>query len=279
MLETRELKLATKTITASIRTDAGCVREANEDAGRHIKPSDPEKQLTKGVLTVVADGMGGHASGEIASRLAVEAIGEFYYADRQHTAIDALRKAIELANEEIYEASRSSKKFFGMGTTVIALVLLGDVGFSAHVGDSRLYRRRGRDMQLLTLDHSEVMEMVKRGVISLEEARNHDDKNIILRAVGTLPNVEVEMSEIFTVKTGDEFLLCSDGLCDMLDDDEIRRIWADAPDIHSACESLIERAKQSGGHDNITVGIVRVAANEPMPGKNIRVTRETGALA
>lgn len=280
MLETRELKLAAKTITASIQTDAGCVREANEDAGRHIKPNDPEKQLTKGVLTVVADGMGGHASGEIASRLAVEAISEYYYADDKYTAIDALRNAIELANTEIYETSRASKKYFGMGTTVIALVLLGDVAFSAHVGDSRLYRRRGRDMRLLTLDHSEVMEMVKRGAISFEEARNHDDKNIILRAVGTLPNVEVEMSEIFTVKPGDEFLLCSDGLCDMLDDDEIRRIWADAPDVHAACENLINRAKQTGGHDNITVGIVRVAPeNEALHNKSVRITRETGALA
>jgi protein phosphatase len=135
-------------------------------------------------------------------------------------------------------------------------------------------------MRLLTLDHSEVMEMVKRGAISLEEARNHDDKNIILRAVGTLPKVEVEMSEIFTVKPGDEFLLCSDGLCDMLDDEEIRRIWADAPDVHAACENLINRAKQNGGHDNITVGIVRVAAdNEVLGDKTVRITRETGALA
>lgn len=266
---------AVKTVTASVQTDAGCVREANEDSGRHVNPSDLETQTRKGTLTIVADGMGGHASGEVASQMAVELISEIYYADETNSAQDALRNAVEQASQQIYETSLTDEKFFGMGTTVIALVLLNDSGFSAHVGDSRLYRLRGNHLEMMTLDHSQVMEMVKYGIISMEEARNHDDKNVILRAVGTQPAVEVEVSELFSVEEDDEFLLCSDGLCDMLDDREILQIWLAAEDVHSAGENLIHEAKERGGHDNITVGIVRVAASGGMEiSQNVRVTRE-----
>ena len=269
---------ATKTVIASVQTDAGCVREANEDSGRHVKPSDAETQTRKGTLTIVADGMGGHASGEVASQMAVELISEIYYADQENDAPDALRYAIEQASHQIYETSLSDEKYYGMGTTVIALVLLNDRAFSAHVGDSRLYLRRENTLEMLTLDHSQVMEMVKYGIISMEEARNHDDKNVILRAVGTQPTVEVEISDVFSIKANDEFLLCSDGLCDMLTDDEILQTWTAATDIHQAGENLIEAAKRSGGHDNITVGIVRVSAEgEMQASRNVRITREIAA--
>jgi protein phosphatase len=130
-------------------------------------------------------------------------------------------------------------------------------------------------MERLTMDHSQVMEMVKQGIISLEEAHTHDDKNIILRAVGTQPAVEVEVSAPFEVSAGDEFLLCSDGLCDKVEDAEITVVWLGANDIHAACEQLIELAKERGGHDNITVGIVQVAAeNEVKTSKAVRATRE-----
>ncbi len=284
MFETKKLNMngATKTITATVQTDAGCVREANEDSGRHVLPNDPETQFKKGILTIVADGMGGHASGEVASQMAVDLISEFYYADKTHSAPGSLRNAIELANRQIYETSLTDEKMFGMGTTVIALVLLSDRAFSAHVGDSRLYRLRGQKMEMLTLDHSQVMEMVKYGIISMEEARNHDDKNVILRAVGTQPSVDVEVSETFTVEAGDQFLLCSDGLCDMIEDEAIRRIWVSARDVHAAGERLIEQAKENGGHDNITVGIVRVSAQgDAEASENVRITREveTGELS
>lgn len=268
-----------KTVTATVQTDAGCVREANEDSGRHVLPNDPETQFKKGILTIVADGMGGHASGEIASQMAVDLISEIYYADKTKSAPDALKNAIEQANKQIYETSLTDEKMFGMGTTVIALVLLNDKAFSAHVGDSRLYRLRGQNMEMMTLDHSQVMEMVKYGIISMEEARNHDDKNVILRAVGTQPAVEVELSESFTVEASDQFLLCSDGLCDMLTDDEILQTWAAAADVHAAGENLIEAAKERGGHDNITVGIVRVSAEgEMQTSRNVRITREIKAV-
>ncbi len=277
MLETRKLESnnLVKTVTATVQTDAGCVRQANEDSGRHVSPNDPETQFRKGILTIVADGMGGHASGEVASQMAVDLISELYYTDKTHSAPNALQNAIERTNKRIYETSLTDEKLFGMGTTVIALVLLNDTAFSAHVGDSRLYRLRGQKMEMMTLDHSQVMEMVKYGIISMEEARNHDDKNVILRAVGTQPSVEVELSETFTVEANDQFLLCSDGLCDMIEDETIHQIWASAKDVHDAGEQLIYQAKENGGHDNITVGIVRVSAQgDTVASRNVRVTRE-----
>ncbi len=266
---------STNSVVASVQTDVGCVREANEDSGRHILPNDAETRNKKGILTIVADGMGGHASGEVASQMAVDLIGEIYYADRKTDSPDALKNAIETASAQIYETSLTDEKMFGMGTTVIALILQNGSAFSAHVGDSRLYRLRAGQMEMMTIDHSQVMEMVKYGIISMEEARSHDDKNVILRAVGTQPAVEAEVSETFAVETGDEFLLCSDGLCDMLADEEIARIWTAAADVHTACERLIEAAKQSGGHDNITVGIVKVSGEGAAEtGGDVRITRE-----
>ena len=281
MLETRKLDLdqMTPNISASVQTDTGCVREANEDSGRHIAPNDLQVRLSKGTLTIVADGMGGHASGEVASQMAVELISEFYYASPAGTASEALRGAIEAANAAIYETSETEEKYFGMGTTLVALVLQENTAISAHVGDSRLYRFRTGHLEMMTTDHSQVMEMVKHGIISMEEARDHDDKNVILRAVGTQPEVEVEVSEPFTVESGDTFLLCSDGLSDMIHDDEIESIMRSAGDIHTAAEKLINAAKTSGGHDNITVGVVRVSApNEHEASRSVRVTREVEAL-
>ncbi|MBA3600612.1 MAG: serine/threonine-protein phosphatase, partial [Acidobacteria bacterium] len=243
MLSTGEFTKPNLNVAASVQTDAGCVRQANEDNGRHVSPNDAETRLSKGTLTIVADGMGGHASGEVASEMAIELISQIYYADKNQSAQTALRNAVEQANREIYETSLTDEKFFGMGTTVIALVLLNNTAFAAHVGDSRLYRLRGQEMEMLTLDHSQVMEMVKLGIISMDEARNHADKNVILRAVGTGSAVEVEVSELFAVEVGDEFLLCSDGLSDMVEDAEIRHTWASADDIHVAVENLINIAK------------------------------------
>jgi PPM family protein phosphatase len=275
MLETREVRYIPQSVKASITTDVGCVREANEDRGLHIKPYDSETQTRRGTLTVVADGMGGHASGEVASQMAIELIGEHYYSDLENDAPTALKNAIQLANYEIFQTSVSDEKYYGMGTTIIALVLLDKVGYAAHVGDSRLYRLRNQNLEQMTMDHSQVMEMFKQGIISWEETKNHDDKNVILRAVGTQQNVEVEVSEGFEVNPNDEFLLCSDGLCDMVEEDEILGIWTRAKNIHEAGENLVQRAKDNGGHDNVTVAVVRVPAeNEAVVSRNVPITRE-----
>lgn len=271
MQSTREIKSASE-IVASVQTDVGCVREANEDAGRHVRPNDPQIQLTKGTLTIVADGMGGHASGEVASRMAVELISEFYYADERFDTGAVLKDAIEAASDRIYQTSLTSEKYFGMGTTLVALVLQNGTAYVAHVGDSRVYLLRAGKFSQITEDHSQVMEMVKYGIISPEEAKTHEDKNVILRAMGTQAAVEAELAAPFAVQPEDTFLLCSDGLCDMVDDEEMHAILLNSADIHAACESLVETAKQNGGHDNITVGIVKITASGAA--QTVRATRE-----
>jgi len=280
MLQTRQFSLddAEISVTASVQTDPGCIRDSNEDSGRHVNPRDNETLAARGRLTVVADGMGGHASGEVASQIAVEAISEIYYSERKLAPPDALRKAVEAANHEIYEASLTDENLNGMGTTLVALVILGDRAFSAHVGDSRLYRLRGQRLELLTMDHSQVMEMVQHGIITMDQARNHDDKNVILRAVGTQPEVDVDVSSVFAAEPGDRFLLCSDGLNDMLEDGEIEAILASEADEFSAAEKLIAAAKANGGHDNVTVGVVSIGATHATPPQEARITREVEAL-
>ncbi len=275
MHETQEYTPQPLTVAASILTDPGCVRETNEDNGRHISPSVPADKLNRGTLTIVADGMGGHSSGEVASEMAVDLIGRYFYDNGSSPVEEALRQAIEQASAEIFDSSIADTRLFGMGTTVVALVIRDNAAWIAHVGDSRLYRLRNNHMDLLTMDHSQVMEMVKMGLLSIDEAQTHDDKNVILRAVGTQPHVEVEISGPFEVIEGDEFLLCSDGLCDMVVDEEIARIWNDSDEIHLAVERLVELAKQRGGNDNITVAIVRaLPAEETGVARNVPITKE-----
>lgn len=244
-------------VAASVQTDVGRVREINEDSGRFSRPSDPATLASKGVLLIVADGMGGHSAGEVASGMTVELVPRLYYGS-QSPAPDALREAVEETNRQIHAASLADESKRGMGTTCTALAVVGDEAFAAHVGDSRLYMMREGKVYLLTEDHSAVMEMVKLGLITMDEARTHEDKNVILRALGTAPEVEVSMLTPFRVRAGDKYLLCSDGLYDLVVDEEIESELSAAEDIHAAGERLIMMAKARGGHDNITVGIVEM---------------------
>ena len=242
-------------VVASMLTDVGCVRELNEDSGTYVQPDDPEVLASKGLLILVADGMGGHSSGEVASGMAVEVIKRVYYEDGGSPQ-SALKKAFLEANSAIHKTAEKDESKTGMGTTCTALVLQNGTAISAHVGDSRLYLVRDGSIYLMTEDHSAVMEMVKAGLITLEQARHHPEKNVILRAMGSHADVEVTTwQEPFPVRAGDRFLLCSDGLYDLVEDEEIKGIVAlSAPE--TACASLIALAKERGGHDNITVGIV-----------------------
>jgi protein phosphatase len=270
---------------ASVQSDVGCVREINEDSGRFVRPDDEAQFREKGAMLVVCDGMGGHSAGEVASGMAVEIIPEIYFGSGGEGP-QALKEAVEEANRRINSAAAVDESKRGMGTTCTALVLQDGQAFAAHVGDSRLYMVRGGRAYQLTEDHSAVQEMVKLGLITKEEARHHEDKNVILRALGTSPEVEVSTLEPFTVRAGDRYLLCSDGLYDLVTDEEIEHELSNGGDIESAGQRLIALAKSRGGHDNITVGIIAVAphgaAHEPgrpnEPGKsdevNIRATRE-----
>ena len=261
-------------VLATIQTDPGCVRDVNEDASRFIAPNDPEVLAKKGTLLIVADGMGGHSAGEVASGIAVETISQTYFESGDNPA-DSLKAAFAEANLRIYEASKSNEKFEGMGTTCTALVLQHDSALAAHVGDSRLYLIRSSEIYLMTEDHSAVMEMVKLGIISMEQARHHEDKNVIVRALGTAPQVEVSIWENpLEVRAHDQFVLCSDGLTDLVEDKEIKSVVLSANDNHSACENLIQLAKKRGGYDNITVGILSMEPAGREETKHLRETRE-----
>lgn len=266
--------VATHRVLANLQTDPGCVREVNEDAGRLIRPNNSEGLSSKGTLIVVADGMGGHSGGEVASGIAVDTVCRVYYGAEEGPT-DSLKKALTSANRLIYETSLADENLKGMGTTCTALVLQETRAFAAHVGDSRLYLLRGEELYLMTEDHSAVMEMVKRGILSLEQARHHEDKNVIVRALGTSPEVEVFVwANPFSIRIDDQFLLCSDGLYDLVEDAEIKSLMLDAPDPQSAAESLIDLAKKRGGYDNITVGVIRIAPLLSGKPTNLPETRE-----
>ena len=255
----------------SMLTDVGCVRELNEDSGTYVQPDDQEVLKSKGTLVVVADGMGGHSAGEVASGLAVDVISRVYY-ENGGDPRSALESAFHEANRAIFKTAERDSSKSGMGTTCTALVLQNGTAISAHIGDSRIYLVRDGSIYLMTEDHSAVMEMVKAGLITLSQARHHPEKNVILRAMGSHAEVEVTTwQEPFPVRAGDRFLLCSDGLYDLVEDEEIKQIVL-LSEPRTACENLIALAKKRGGHDNITVGIARL---NPEGNANAGVVPET----
>jgi PPM family protein phosphatase len=246
------------TVTSSFLSDIGCQREINEDSWLLEQPHDEALREQKGILALVADGMGGHAAGDIASKLAATVISTKYYRSLKPPEA-ALAEAFHAANRTLYQAAQKQSHLHGMGTTCTALVLWEDVALCAQVGDSRLYLIRNEQIYLMSEDHSAVMELVRRGEMSLADARNHSDKNIILRALGPQPNVQVSLwNTPFPVRDGDQFILCSDGLYDLVSDEELRQAVAPR-EPSTACERLIALARERGGHDNITVGVVQIS--------------------
>jgi PPM family protein phosphatase len=266
-------------LTTSVQTDVGCVREANEDSGLLVRPNDPRMLAERGVILIVADGMGGHASGEVASQMAVAEVSQLYY-QLAGAPRGALKTAVEEANRRIFAASEADPARAGMGTTCTALAVVGHSVYVAHVGDSRFYRLRDGRLEQMTEDDSAVNEMVKLGLISRDEARTHEDKNVILKALGTTPEVEAAALEPFAARVGDVYLLCSDGLTDMVEDELIGRTILEAGDVHAAAERLVRLAREAGGHDNITVGLVGVvpAGTAAAESANVRTTREVEAV-
>ena len=239
----------------ALLSDVGCVRSNNEDTGVVVRPGGANRLDPPGVLAVVADGMGGHAAGDVASQLAVEWIPKIYFG-AEEAGVQALVESIEVANAEIFERARSERD--GMGTTVVALALVGDAAWIAHVGDSRIYRVREGRIEALTRDHSLVRQLVDEGHLSEAEAETHPDRNVVLRALGTQPDVDVEApTRPLRLAPDDHFVLCSDGLTDLVSGDEILEC-VDAAPAYEACQQLVELARQRGGHDNITVAILRV---------------------
>jgi PPM family protein phosphatase len=244
-------------IVASVFSDVGCLRELNEDTGKYVDPEDSELKAAKGVLLLVADGVGGHSAGEVASSTAAEVISRVYY-EHQGDMNSALVEAFREANREICKTASADPRLKGMGTTCSALVVNNGAAISANVGDSRLYLIRNDDIYLMTEDDSVVGAMVKHGLITREDARHHPDKNVIVSALGGAPEVSVSTWYApLPVRVGDHFLVCSDGLSDLVNEQEMKQAVISAPP-EDACLNLIALAKHRGGHDNITVGILGV---------------------
>lgn len=247
------------------RSDIGRLRETNEDSHLVLDFLCINKTFSRSVgFLAVADGMGGHEGGEIASGMLVRALARQAAHDWLPRAIDGdktfdtatwLAGAIQTGNEEIYEWSHDAG--LAMGTTIVAAVVMEDQVCIAHVGDSRAYRINDMGIERLTADHSLVESLVAANQISREEARAHPQANVIYRTVGDNPHVPVELSRI-TLAAGDFLLLCSDGLNGMVSDDTIRDIVKGAPSPQAACDLLIETANHAGGEDNTTVILVEL---------------------
>ncbi len=238
------------------KTDLGCVRENNEDKFEFFQPDDEDVLALKGSFYAVADGMGGHAAGQIASELALKTAIKAYYAEQSPVVEEFLRSAIQQANGLIYDAARAIAERNGMGTTITALVIRGEEFFIAQVGDSRCYRLRGNRIEQLTDDHSWVNEQVKRGALTQDEAEMSPFKNVITRSIGNAPYVDVD---IITdeLREGDQFLLCTDGLSNEISESDMKEAMQRGSPSQAAWD-LIELALERGGRDNCTVLILKI---------------------
>lgn len=243
------------------RTDIGRKRTNNEDNLISVVPEDNQLLQDRGALFVVSDGMGGHARGEVASELTIQKVKEYYYQDRQNDIPTALQEAIKQANtsirQEIEATGEPATNSFTMGATCVAAVLHGQTLYAANVGDSRVYVLHAGQLRQVTRDHSLVAQLVENGIITPAQARVHEKRNMIYRSLGQ-NEVEVDLfSE--TVQEGDTLILCTDGLCGVLEDDDLRTIVAQhSPD--ESVQRLIARANEEGGPDNVTAIVVRVSA-------------------
>jgi protein phosphatase len=239
-------------------SDRGRVRLNNEDACGLIVPETPEELSEKGAIFVVADGMGGHRGGEIASQIAVRTILAFYATNSEQDRSHALAFAFREANKTIIQESVADSALFGMGTTCTALALRDGRAYFAHVGDSRGYLLRAGAIEQITKDHSIVGEMVRSGIISDEDARHHPRRNVITRSLGAQEDTAADVSAVpLEIQAGDVFLLCSDGLTTYLNDQDLVPVLAESPP-EEACKRLVKMANDEGGRDNITVIVVAV---------------------
>lgn len=237
-------------------TDIGRKRKLNQD---FVYSSDEAVGNLKNVY-IVADGMGGHQAGDYASKCTVETMIREIKGCFEQSPIRILSRAIRIANDQVRRKAREDESLYGMGTTVVAATVLGKYLQVANVGDSRLYIIN-EEVRQITRDHSLVEEMVRMGGLDREAARNHPDKNIITRAIGARDTIEIDFFHE-ELKSGDLILMCSDGLTNMLEDEEIGRILKTPGTIEERAERLIDAANQNGGRDNIAVILIDAFARE-----------------
>ena len=238
------------------KTDIGRKREVNQD---YVFVSDQPVGTIPNLL-IVADGMGGHNAGDYASKFVVQVLKKELAKSREDGPRAMLKKAIASANHQLIAESKTDAKLEGMGTTLVAATVIEHTLYFANVGDSRLYLLND-EIRQLSKDHSLVQEMVRLGGLNAEEAKHHPDKNIITRAIGVKEDIEIDFFE-YRLKKGDIILMCTDGLSNMVEDEEIFQIVRSSRDVVEAVEQLIERANSNGGKDNIGVIVAEPFAGE-----------------
>ncbi len=252
-------------------TDTGCTRPHNEDAIRFVQPSVSSLRKRMGFLAIVADGMGGHASGEVASSIAVDTITRVYYNSERDPA-KALEEAARQANEEIWNRAARDKKLKGMGTTCTAAVIVNHSLYILHIGDSRAYLLKGGRLIQLSEDHTYVQELVRLGKITPDEASAHPDGNILTKSLGT---ARKRKCDIFLAgqqfDPGDKLLLCSDGLYEYFSPDDLTAILQQK-DLAEISEQLSETVLEHGARDNFSLLLVehrREPVTDNMPTRAI----------
>ena len=247
-------------------SDVGKKRDHNEDYIVLPKLSEKNKILrikrfTKGNLFILCDGVGGANSGEVASKMTSTNISKMFYDGfiNSKNPIKKLLKIILIVNKEVYDLASHSQELSGMGTTLVLVLIHRQVAYIISIGDSRAYFLRDHEFSQITADHSEVWELYSQGIINKEEMRTHPRSNIITMAIGMdeeLPEDKINCNQI-TVEKGDTFLLCSDGLTDMVEESEIKRILDKDKDMNVRVRSLISLANENGGKDNISVIVIK----------------------
>ena len=235
------------------KTDIGKAREKNQDYYYVSEENDEPK------IYILADGMGGYKGGEVASKLATDSVKKYIQSNfdsiikDKESILKLIASAVEYANMVVYEKSKETQELEGMGTTLEVCLIYNNKAYIGHVGDSRVYRIRNEVIRKLTKDHSYVQQLIEDKKITREEAKTHPKKNMITRALGCTPYVEPDL-RARNFEKGDIFILCSDGLTNMVDEKQIYEIMKE--DIQMAAERLVDEANQAGGYDNITVIII-----------------------
>ena len=254
------------------KTHVGHVRENNKDNWLVVDQTDvsPEALEQFGILVAVADGMGGCAAGETASETACERLREFFFEqngghskkpvfETVEEIAEGLKHIFYITHDAILRLADQNPDYEGMGTTLSALMIHGEKAVVAHVGDSRIYRLRDNGLTQLTVDHTQVQSLIEMGRLNPEQARNHPGKHLLTQAMGVEDGIEEIYTRIEDISPDDIYLLCSDGLYDMIDDTSIQKTLAEEPIPQRACERLVSLALGAGGRDNVTVLVVRLA--------------------
>ena len=237
-------------------TDVGRKHDRNEDNMAYVIPKDLQIMTRKGALFIVADGMGGHAAGEVASEIAVDTVSNAYYQDDSDDVATSLLRAIKQANALIHQRAAQKKSWNGISTTCVVAVLRGNMTYIANVGNSRAYLIHSGQITQISQDHSLAGEQERAGLLTKEQARMHANRSVITRSLGIQPDVEID---IFSehLQEGDSIVLCTDGLSGVVSDEEVCRIVNQSVPQESVYH-LIERANENGGPDNITAIVVSV---------------------